>query len=121
PFDRRCYRAGSSGTLAEALAAGCPAVVPAGTWMARQLPAGGGEMFDDYDTFLQAVRRLIDGFDGYRRQAESHRASWLARHSPDAVVAAIVGGRQTTRTAVSPTIVATSTAAADPIGSQRAA
>ena len=37
PYDRTAYYAGSSGILAEALAAGVPVVVPAGTWMAAQL------------------------------------------------------------------------------------
>ncbi len=96
PYDRQSYWSRSSGTLAEALSAGCPAIVPARTWMARQLPRGGGEMFDDFDSFLQAVRRVIDGFDSYRRQAEDHKANWRARHSPDALVSAIVGSEQTT-------------------------
>jgi glycosyltransferase involved in cell wall biosynthesis len=104
PYDRRSYWARSSGTLAEALSAGCPAIVPAQTWMARQLPHGGGETFDDYHTFLQAVRRVIDGFDSYRRQAEGHKANWRARHSPDALVAAIVGSKQTTDMAGFPTV-----------------
>jgi glycosyltransferase involved in cell wall biosynthesis len=36
PYDRDNYYARSSGILAEALSAGIPVVVPAGTWMARQ-------------------------------------------------------------------------------------
>lgn len=39
PYDRESYFARSSGVLAEALAVGIPAIVPAGTWMARQLCA----------------------------------------------------------------------------------
>jgi hypothetical protein len=90
--------------LAEALSAGCPAIVPARTWMARQLARGGGETFEDFHSFLQAVRRLIDDFDSYRRQAEGHKANWRGRHSPDALVAAIVGSKQTTDMAGFPTI-----------------
>lgn len=37
PYDREIYYAGSSGILAEALAAGVPVVVPQGLWMTRQL------------------------------------------------------------------------------------
>jgi len=103
PYDCRSYYARSSGTLAEALASGCPAVVPARTWMARQLPRGGGETFVDFDTFVHAVRRLIDGFDGYRSRAQGHQANWLARHSADALVAAIIGREKTTGTVDSPT------------------
>jgi hypothetical protein len=36
PYDRDSYYARSSGILAEALSAGIPVIVPAGTWMARQ-------------------------------------------------------------------------------------
>lgn len=37
PYDRQNYYARSSGVLAESLAAGVPVVVPAGTWMSRQI------------------------------------------------------------------------------------
>ncbi|HEX5445130.1 MAG TPA: hypothetical protein VFW87_14925 [Pirellulales bacterium] len=37
PYDRQNYFARSSGILAESLAAGVPVVVPAGTWMSRQI------------------------------------------------------------------------------------
>jgi glycosyltransferase involved in cell wall biosynthesis len=36
PYDRDAYYAGSSGILAEALAAGVPCIVPDGVWMAKQ-------------------------------------------------------------------------------------
>jgi glycosyltransferase involved in cell wall biosynthesis len=88
------YRACTSGVLAEALAAGAAAVVPAGTWLADQLPPGGGEVFDDgFETFAAAVKRVLDNFPAYRATAQGNRAAWLNRHSPDALVAALVGER----------------------------
>jgi hypothetical protein len=36
PYDKQAYYAGSSGILAEALAAGVPVIVPEGIWMAKQ-------------------------------------------------------------------------------------
>src|SRR4029077_6045186 len=37
PYRRKPYRARSSGVLAELLASGVPVLVPAGTWLSRQL------------------------------------------------------------------------------------
>ena len=37
PYDRTSYSARSSGILVESLAAGIPVIVPAGTWLSRQL------------------------------------------------------------------------------------
>lgn len=91
PYLNRRYRACSSGVLAEALSLGAPPVVPAGTWMADQLPTGGGETFDDFDSFARAVKQVLDRFDSYRAAAQRHRPIWRQRHSPDAFIAALVG------------------------------
>jgi glycosyltransferase involved in cell wall biosynthesis len=94
PYLRDRYRACTSGVLAEALAAGAAAVVPAGTWLADQLPPGGGETFsDDVATFVAATKRVLDNFPAYRAAAQANRAAWLNRHSPDALIAAVVGER----------------------------
>ncbi len=57
PYERNRYRACSSGTLAEAIAGGRPAIVPARVGCPRRLPPGGGETFHDYDSFVEAVKR----------------------------------------------------------------
>jgi len=90
PYDRERYRACSSGTLSEAIAGGRPVVVPRGTWMAAQLPNAAGEAFDDYASFVSAVRRVVDGYAAYAARAEECRAAWLAKHSPDALIRAVV-------------------------------
>ncbi len=41
PYDRTNYGARSSGVLVESLAAGIPVIVPAGTWLSRQLLTAG--------------------------------------------------------------------------------
>ena len=91
PYDRNRYRAASSGTLAEAIAAGKPTVVPAQSWMSRQQPPGTGETFVDFQSFVASVRRLVDRYEEYHRQAELHRSAWSARHSPRALVEALTG------------------------------
>lgn len=106
PYLNGRYRACSSGVFAEALAMGAPPVVPAGTWMAGQLPPGGGETFDDFGSFVRAVTRLLDNFDSYRAAAKAHRPIWRQRHSPDALVAAIVGGRGAAESLVAPRLSA---------------
>ncbi|HVX10979.1 MAG TPA: hypothetical protein VHC22_07360 [Pirellulales bacterium] len=91
PYLRERYRACTSGVLAETLAAGAAAVVPAGTWLADELPAGCGETFEDFDGFVRSVKRVLDQFASYRAAAKMNQAGWRRRHSPDALVAALVG------------------------------
>lgn len=97
PYDRDRYRACSSGTLAEALAGGRPAVVPARSWMSAQLPPGSGEVFHDAASFAAAVERLIERYDDYRVRAEAHAERWRAAHSPGALVAALTGAAENRR------------------------
>ncbi len=47
PYERNAYRARSSGILAESLAAGIPVIVPAGTWLSRQLLLGGNDGYPE--------------------------------------------------------------------------
>ena len=91
PYDRDRYRACSSGALAEAVAAGRPAVVPASSWLSSQIPLGAGETFHDFESFVEAVKRVIDDYDAYRSRAEAIRSDWAARHSPDRLVAEVAG------------------------------
>jgi glycosyltransferase involved in cell wall biosynthesis len=93
PYDRQRYRAASSGTLAEALAGGRPTIVPAGGWMAEQLPPGAGETFDDFESFVAAVKRVIDRYPQYAACARAHSGRWRQRHRPDALISAVCGER----------------------------
>lgn len=91
PYDRNRYRACSSGTLAEAIAGGRPAIVPANSWMSSQLAPGIGETFHDYESFVAGVKRVIDNYDEYRNKAEAFRSNWTALHRPDCLVSRLVG------------------------------
>jgi hypothetical protein len=93
PYDRVRYRACSSGTLAEAIAAGHPVVVPEGTWLSAQMPPGGGETFKDFISFVEAVRRVADDFDRYRHAVGASRTAWLSRHTPRALIEAVLHGQ----------------------------
>jgi hypothetical protein len=91
PYHPGTYRARSSGTFTEAVAAGIPTVVPRGTWLAGRQPPGSGETFDDLGSFIGAVRQICDDYASYHQRAITGRGSWLARHSPECLVRALLG------------------------------
>lgn len=93
PYDESRYRNASSGTLAEAIAAGIPVIVPADTWLADQVDPAGAIVFQDSSPFLQCVRRLIEEFPRYRDAARCHAAAWRARHTPARLVADLLAAR----------------------------
>jgi hypothetical protein len=93
PYRPETYRSRSSGTLAEAIAAGIPTVVPRGTWLSRQVPAGGGETFFDRESFIEAVRRVRDDYPTYHARARAGQDAWLGLHSPDRLVRTLLGAR----------------------------
>lgn len=97
PYDRGRYFAASSGTLADAIAGGRPVVVPARCWLGSQLSRGSGECFADYPSFVSSVRKVVDDYETYAARAQQRRASWLAEHTPDALVAAVAGATHTSR------------------------
>jgi glycosyltransferase involved in cell wall biosynthesis len=82
PYDPEAYVRRSSGTLTEAVAAGIPTVVRAGTWLARQQPPGTGEACRDLPSFIQAVRRICEEYPRYHGAAKAARTRWLSIHTP---------------------------------------
>lgn len=86
PYGRENYYARSSGILIEALAAGIPVVVPAGTWMARQF----AEETYRYHQTLRQTMKLIASHQGatlpWKRRGEP-KASALMDGEP------VVGGQ----------------------------
>jgi hypothetical protein len=92
-YDAKIYRACSSGILAEALAAGKSVVVPADTWLARQLPAGCGESFVDAESLTATVVRIANNYDAYRGRVNERRSAWLSIHSPAALVKRLIEAR----------------------------
>ena len=99
PYDAKAYRSRSSGVFAEAVAAGKPTVVPAETWMASEQWSGSGETYRDDRELLHAVRRICADYSAYRAAAEAARDCWLAHHTPENLLTALVGTSDT-RTAL---------------------
>ena len=60
PYDRNNYGARSSGVLVESLAAGIPVIVPAGTWLSRQLLTIG---YADEPARLRMEMRVIQSLN----------------------------------------------------------
>jgi hypothetical protein len=107
PYARASYAARSSGILAEALAAGLPAIVPAQSWLSGQLeqsarsnPYGSGNSDDDKPVpnhpprmpgliysggasqIAQALRQLAANYETFQKLAMDHAAGWSAFHNP---------------------------------------
>ena len=82
PYEAPAYRRMSSGIFAEAVASGCAAVVPAGTWMARMVTEGRGAglVFDrlDPESVAAAVRSAVAGLAELRTRAEAAVGPWRA-------------------------------------------
>jgi glycosyltransferase involved in cell wall biosynthesis len=98
PYDARAYRARSSGVFAEAVAAGKPTVVPADTWMASEQEPGAGETYSDDRSLPVALRRVCADYSRYRAAAEAARTRWLARHSPENLLAQLLGAAPSSKT-----------------------
>jgi glycosyltransferase involved in cell wall biosynthesis len=85
PYFQYKYYANTSGTFAEALAAGKPVIVTEGTWMSAQLEKyGAGVTFRDRDVD-DLARAIIEARDNYSRlaqQARERQPAWVAYHNP---------------------------------------
>jgi glycosyltransferase involved in cell wall biosynthesis len=91
PYDARAYRSRSSGVFAEAVAAGKPTIVPANTWMASEQEPGAGETYTDDRKLLFALRRVCTDYPAYRTAAEAARGRWNTRHTPENLLAQLLG------------------------------
>jgi glycosyltransferase involved in cell wall biosynthesis len=91
PYDARAYQARSSGVFAEAVAAGKPTIVPANTWMASEQEPGAGETYTDDRKLLAALKRVCADYGAYRTAAEAARGRWLAKHTPENLLAQLLG------------------------------
>ena len=78
--DKRYYA--TSGILAEAMALGKVAVVPADTWLARQIErSGGGVIFDSPEELPQKVAEAIRNFESLHQKAVAFVPEWRSFHN----------------------------------------
>ncbi len=93
PYDGPTYGARSSSILAEALALGLPAVIPAGGWMeavagdgrAVTIAQGGGAR-----AAAAALSRAIDHLPEMTTKSRTMARRWREEHNPDALFKAFV-------------------------------
>jgi glycosyltransferase involved in cell wall biosynthesis len=90
PYDAHRYRIRGSGLFFEALSAGLPLVLPAGTWMAEEWSRlrGGGVLFHDWtaNDVAEAAVQVARSFDEHRARSRCTAPRWNASHSTAAFV-----------------------------------
>ena len=90
PYHGPTYGARSSGILAEALALGLPAVVPAGCWMAAVSGPDRAVAVPDGSPLAPAVATALDRLPALSAAAAAGAAAWRRTHNPDALLAALL-------------------------------
>ena len=114
PYDQSEYSARRSGILAESLAAGIPVIVPADTWLSRQLrqstrraenlqadqlnqrsaesvPFGAvGLAYEEIQEILDLIRNIVDHYPHYGETAVQFAGEWRDYHNPDRLVEEIL-------------------------------
>jgi glycosyltransferase involved in cell wall biosynthesis len=89
PYDGATYGARSSGILAEALALGLPAVVPAGCWMAEVAAPDRAVAFAPGSPPGLALATALDQLPALSRSAQAAAPAWRAKHNPAALFRAL--------------------------------
>jgi glycosyltransferase involved in cell wall biosynthesis len=91
PYDARAYGPRSSGILAEARAAGVPAVVPVGCWMADAVGADTALTFcGGAAGFVAAVRDALARLSALQEEWAAAAPAWRRVHSPAALLSQLL-------------------------------
>jgi len=93
PYEQAAYCWRSSGILVEALAAGIPPIVPADTWLARQVPADVGLAYTDIRQVPGLIREVIGHYDRYRAAALAFSEGWIRKHNAANLVEMLLAPR----------------------------
>jgi glycosyltransferase involved in cell wall biosynthesis len=89
PYDAEAYASRSSGVFVEALAAGRPVIVPAGTWMAAELARVGpraGAVFANSHNLTTCLADIVRNYDSFAHEARAVSRVWSEYHSTDRLV-----------------------------------
>jgi hypothetical protein len=90
PYDRKAYLRRSSGILIQALTAGRVVVVPAGTWMARQVEAAASVVFDSEEKLAAVVAEAIERWPNLSKAAHEGWIRLGTRHDPSIYITKLV-------------------------------
>jgi glycosyltransferase involved in cell wall biosynthesis len=86
PYQAEHYRKRSSGILVQALVAGCPVVVPSGTWLSDCAPPESTVTFDDPEHLANAIAIAVERLPELRQAALRMAPAWRERHSAEMLV-----------------------------------
>jgi glycosyltransferase involved in cell wall biosynthesis len=107
PYDSNAYAARSSGIFTEAMTAGIPVVVPAGSWMAIQLQESiaafkaqhaetkgpqsvVGVVYEQGGSLADSIAEIVSHYDHYRTSALDFSKQWMAYHNPQKLLECLV-------------------------------
>jgi hypothetical protein len=90
PYHGPTYGARSSGILAEALAMGVPAVVPADCWMQAAAGPDRAVAVPDGQALAPALAEALDRLPALSAAAVASAPAWRSKHSPAALLAALL-------------------------------
>ncbi|HUY35701.1 MAG TPA: hypothetical protein VMV69_23360 [Pirellulales bacterium] len=93
PYDAAAYAARSSGVFAESLAAGVHVIVPADTWMARELPTGAGRVYRRLTEVPALIRELATDRERETNANGAWSAAWRERHNAVRLVTLLRGDK----------------------------
>jgi glycosyltransferase involved in cell wall biosynthesis len=91
PYDPELYASRSSGILMQALAAGCPVIVPAGCWLAHQPDAAAAVIYADPAGLAEATRQAVASWPALKQAAEASAARWSGTAVSDHFIALLLG------------------------------
>ncbi|ACK67229.1 conserved hypothetical protein [Rippkaea orientalis PCC 8801] len=86
PYDSTNYRIRTSGVLTEALAAGKPVVVPANSWLAKQVDSSRASIYETLDEIPQGIITIVENLRQFTEAAKEFSSGWKQRNSPDSLV-----------------------------------
>lgn len=90
PYDATAYGPRSSGILAEARALGVPSVVPAGCWMETAVGPRPDLVFHDAADLIAVTEHALTMLPGIALEYRGATAEWRRRHSPAALLDALL-------------------------------
>ncbi|HAC66149.1 MAG TPA: glycosyl transferase family 1 [Cyanothece sp. UBA12306] len=86
PYDANSYRIRTSGVLTEALAAGKPVVVPANSWLAKQVDSSRAVSYGEVNEIPKSIIKIIENLASFTEAAQQFSCPWKEKNSPDSLV-----------------------------------
>lgn len=95
PYDANSYRVRTSGILTEALAAGKPVVVPADSWLAKQVNLSRASIYKTLDEIPKSIITIVDKLHQFTAAAKQFSLIWNKKNSTDSLVKFMLSSKDT--------------------------